>query len=259
MKVTTKVPVLCRMQGSGLIEPHECAYTGPVMEAVWKNMNRQLLKLDAGAYFYPCDAMDAYHEAVRNVEKQAGRIVRGDICLAHATPLTYLTTVAYNTFYHFHLREVQQLRDRYRRIEAKTCGHGAVGEDGFDAENDDGTLRAPGAALRQMFETPTGGERPDASAMTAQQLAEALPGMPWARERRAWAAAALEEIYAALGRDPLARRIVRAFRAYVKADGNMVLAAQLADLSKTVFYRRWPTWLARAEKVGKSCVPHGTN
>jgi len=262
-----KVPILYRHAESGLIEPVESEYSGPVMTRVWKNMNRQLLKLDAGSYFFPCDALDAYAEAVNKVEETAGRIVRGEIVLNKASPVTYLTGVAYKAYYRFHLRQVQPQRELYRRVESKTCGRGAVGEDGFDIDIFVATQGSPSKKMCGAFGVAPDVDLPVGSAMTAQQLAESLPGIPWARERHERAVAALAEIYAALERGgadggralPVGRLAAKAFRAYVMADCDMVLAARIAGVSKTDFYRKWPTWLAVAKKLGKKSVPRGTN
>jgi len=94
-------------------------------------------------------------------------------------------------------------------------------------------------------------------ALTAQQLAEALPGIPGARERRERAARMIDEICEVLGesRDARgssptgggeAREAVRAFRAYIAANGNFVEAARIARIGKNRFYAQWKNWLALA-------------
>jgi len=53
------------------------------------------------------------------------------------------------------------------------------------------------------------------------------------------------------------KKCVRAFRAYIAADGNLFAAAKIAGISKTKFYRKWPYWIATAkkswEKSGSIC------
>jgi len=80
---------------------------------------------------------------------------------------------------------------------------------------------------------------------TAQRLAEALPARCDARERRLAAALELERIYDLLLMKGH-RLAVRAFRAYVAAEGNMLLAARLAHIGKSPFYALWSCWLAAA-------------
>lgn len=257
----TIVPILYRHAESGLIEPIESAYAGRVPECVWKNVNRQLLKLDAGRYFYPLDAMDAYAEAVNKVEVAAESIACGEVVLNRASPVTYLTGVAHKTFYRFHLRKVQPLRELYRQVGRKVTGRGTVGEDGFDSDNYDATQNAPSEKMCGAFKVSPDAETVGSSAMTIQQLAESLPGLPWAQERRDRAASALEEIYAAMTgtAGDCAQSAVKAFRAYVKAECDMVQAARIAGISKTDFYRKWPAWIKFARKVGKNRTCRGTN
>jgi len=249
------IPYLYRHAETGYFEPRPCAYDGPVSLAVWKRLNRQFLKLEAGNYFYPCDGADAYAEAITRVCETAERIERGEIVLEKASADTYLTGVAFKTLCRFHLREVMPRRDVYRRVEDLTVGNGAVGEDGFDIDNYDGTKDMPDKTMTDACGEPCTESIPIGSAMTAQQLVEALPGNPSYSERRDIARALLEDLYTALG-DAVC---VSAFRAYVTAEGVFPEAARLIHVSQATYYRNWPVWIALAKNSEKKTPSQGTN
>lgn len=157
---TNTVPVLYRHKETGRFESAECAYMGPVARKVWTQVNRQFLKLNAGNYFFPCESADAYHAAVREVERVAERLADSEVKPEEASLETYLMNVGYKALYHFHSRVVVPMREESRQIEPR-----------LDAEE---------------------------KTMTTRELAEALPGEPDAVTRRREAAFLLEEIYAKL-------------------------------------------------------------
>lgn len=235
------VPVLYRHHSTGLLEPIESRYEGPISPKVWKRINREFLKLDAAGYFFPMESLDAYSEAIRVVERTAVRIAGGEIVLETSSAETYLTNAARISLHHFHLRVVSPMRAEYRRVEKKV----------FEKEESDSIKEAKNAAEGADVGAATfaaacvAGENSEPpQPMTAQQLAEALPGEPNAETRRAQAAFLLKEIC-----EKLPSEVVRAFEAYVAANGDMRYAAILAGLSQRTFYRRWPSYLKRARLV----------
>lgn len=246
------IHVLYRHAESGLIEATPSVYSGPIPEKVWKNLNRQLLKLDAGQYFYPCDAMDAYQDAVRRIAERALRLKRGEIVLEKATDVTYLTSVGYRALYRYHLRTVQPLRNVYRLVERKTVGRGAVGEDGFDIDNYDGTEDNPDKAMTDAFDEKCVESIPVGSALTARQLVETLPGVPSMNERREMAVNLLGEICENLLKKNRANQvIVDAFAAYIVSNGDLRQAAALCRVSERTFYARWPKFLKAAKGAAR--------
>ena len=250
----TKVQVLYRHHESGLIEPAVCNYKGPVPEKVWERLNRRFLKLDATRYFFPLEPMDAYQDAVAQVTEKAVRIARGEIVLRKATRETYLTSAANLAFLNFHERRVQPVREVYRRVANKTAGHGAVGEDGFDIDNYDGTQDCPDKTMTDISGELCQESVPLGTAMTAQQLAESLPGYPSLRERQEKAAVLLGEICERLLATDrkTGEEIVDVFAAYVAADGNHFAAAHLVHIGKNRWYRSWPHWLALARRAAEA-------
>ncbi len=235
------VPVLYRHPSTGLLEPIESRYEGPLSPKVWKRINREFLKLDAAGYFFPMESLDAYSEAIREVERTAERIAKREIVLETSSAETYLASTAKIAFHHFHLRVVSPMRDEYRRVEKKVLEkeeRDSIKEAKNAAEGAD----VGAATFAAACETGENAEPPQP--MTAQQLAEALPGEPNAETRRREAAFMLEEIFAKLQNDA-----VIAFRAYIAAEGNMLVAARGAKMSKSDFYRKWPGYLAMARKV----------
>lgn len=128
----TTVPVLYRHKDTGRFESAECAYYGPVARKVWASVNKQFLKLNAANYFYPCEPADAYHAAIREVERVAGEVG----VLSRASVETYLMNVGHKALCHFHCRVVAPMREEYRRVEPQ-----------LDAEDDTMTARELAEAL----------------------------------------------------------------------------------------------------------------
>lgn len=249
-----KVPVLYRHPQTGFFEPALCDYDGPVPQKVWPRLNKHFLRLQAGNYFYPLDPEEAYHEVVAYVSDKARMIRDGRLVLRKATPETYLTSTAKLAFLNFHTRKVRPVRETYRSVERRTMGRGAVGEDGFDIDNYDGTQDNPDKIMCDISDEPCHGTVPAGTALTAQQLVETLPGVPYRKEREEKATALLGEICERLLKSSdrkLAEEIVKVFAAYIVADGNHFEAAHLAHIGKNRWYANWKMWLAKArEAVG---------
>lgn len=243
---TTTVPVLYRHKETERFESVECAYRGPVARKVWASVNKQFLKLHAANYFYPCEPADAYHAAIREVERVAERLVNSDEKPVEVSVETYLMNVGYKALYHFHCRVVAPMREEYRRLEKKVL---TKEEDESLKESQNAAEGADVGAEAFAAACVEGENSEPPQPMTAQQLAEALPGEPDAVTRRREAAFLLEEIYAKLSEE-----VVRAFRAYVAAEGNLFKAAHLARMSRSEFYRKWPTYLKQARKAAMTEV-----
>jgi len=224
----------------------ETDYDGPVPLKVWKRLNKQFLKLDGGGSFYPLDGTDAYQEAVGNVCAAAEKLSRGEIALKKSDAEKYLSGVAFRALAHFCSREVLPTRDEYRAVERSLSTSEKDAETSRAHDAPEG--RDAGYAAYADAAENGAGAKPQP--LTAQQLAETLPAIPDARERRLRAALELEEIYAAL-LDAGHVRIVCAFRAFVLEDGHFPRAARRARITKTTYYREWPVWLAAARKVGE--------
>lgn len=247
----TKIAVLARHPVNEEIEPIETTYSGPIPPKVWKRLNARFLKLNAGNYFYPLDAMDAYQSAIAEVAAKADRIASGELVLVRATPETYLTSAANLALLNFHLRKVQSARNIHRRIEQTTCGTGAVGEDGFDIDNHNGAEDAPDSIMCTISGEPYEASVPTGAAMTAQQLAEALPGVPSYRERRELAQRMLGDICEAALRKsrPLGEEMTLVFAAYIVSEGNHHAAAGLIQCKRSTWFNRWKRTLSAAKTL----------
>lgn len=235
-----QIQICCRNTQSGVIEIRTVNYEGDVPPQIWRRLARRLMKLDEAGYFYPQDALDAYHAAVIAVERTAAQIARGELVLTRATPATYLTSTLRNALNHFHERQVRPLRDAYRRVEGTLRGE----EECEITARSNSVPEGSDVGAAAFAEAAEGGTDASPQPMTAQQLAEALPALPSARMRRDAAAAALEEIFAGLPPEP-----VRAFRAYLACGGNFLCAARAAHIGVNRFYRTWPVWLAAARAL----------
>lgn len=257
-----KAMFLIRNPKTGDVEKIRAAYRGNVDAKVYERVGKRFLKLDAGGYFWPLDGMDAYGEAIEQIEKMQKRLERGEVVLDTASPVTYLVNVGARSLLHFHQRQVAPVRETHRAVERHTSGRGAVGEDSFDIDNYDGTQDAPDKAMCDACGDVCEESLPAGSALTAQQLVEQLPGLPTRRERRDQAQVLLREICSALiedgvggvcakaGVEPM--RIVKAFCAYILEDGNFPKAAKRAKIGINRFYAEWPRWIAIARTVGEN-------
>ena len=208
------VPYLVRHGSTGTLERTYRRHDGGIPARVWFMLNKRVRKLDRQAYFYPLDAMDAYQETILCLERKAADKPRLD----SASMEGYLAAAMKKSLLRFHLDKVLPVRRAYRQVEDELFAKAAI-------ESCDG----------------------DDDSVSLQQLAEAMPGMPSAEERRRLAASALGDVLDALD-DP---EISRAFVAYVVADGNFVEAAHLAHIGVNRFYAMWRSWLAAARRAAE--------
>lgn len=209
-------PVLRHNQLTGLYECVESAYNGPIARKVWITVNMQFLRLNAANYFFPYTPEDAYNAAILEMERVAERFSNAEVKTETASIETYLVSVAFKAFHHFHCRVVAPMRKEYRQTELLLANQ---------EESDEET-----------------------QPMTAQQLAEELPGEPDATTRRNAARALLNEICdSLLNSTPPRMDIVEAFAAYIATNGNLRQAAALCRVPERTFYSRWPKYLATAK------------
>lgn len=240
-----KAQILYPHPQTGLIESRSYDYEGPVPEKVWKRFAKEFCKLDAARYFWPCDSIDAYQEGLKHIVETAEHIRLGEIVLERASPTTYLTRVGRTALLHYHEKKVLPVRRSYREVEKQTAGIGEIGIDSFDIDNVDLEAQDPSQMFRDMFEHDDENEF-NVPEMTAQELGELLPGVPNGETRLRLARQILDAIIAKLPKEA-----ARAFWGYLAANGNFLMAAQIVGISKTKFYRLWPTWIRMAREIGE--------
>ncbi|MBR4653019.1 MAG: hypothetical protein IKO72_06625 [Kiritimatiellae bacterium] len=212
------VPCLIRHGSTGMLEQTYHNYEGTITPKVWRMLCKHVRKLDEQGYFYPLDTMDAYQYAALCIEVKAAQMPPLD----RATTETYLISTMRKCLWRFHVNKVLPVRETYREIEDRLFAKDAL----ETCDCDDGEI------------------------LSVQQLAEALPGLPDAEERRRFAAATLMEILDAIDNP----EVSRAFTAYVVADGRFAEAARLAQISMSRFYARWKSWLTVARKAAEKVV-----
>lgn len=216
-------------------------YGGPVPPAVCERLCNRVLGLAAAGYWYPLDALDAYHETWAALESKAANLPP----LAKATQETYLNAVAEKLLLRVHERLALPVRKEYRAVEESNlrAAQSAALRLPFaaDAAEHPEGADAGYAAYAAACE---GGESGAGNGAEDRLFAEAPTPDGSAAERRRRAAARLEEILALLPDE-----IARAFRAYVAADGNMLRAAAIANVGKSRWYANWRRWLRRAREI----------
>ncbi len=214
--IKTTIPCLQRNPDNGNIEVAYSKYTGRIPPKVWFALNKRVRKLDEQGYFFPLDAMDAYHHTVAEITKRADAMPELDM----AAMETYLIGTTKKTLFQFHVRRVIPMRESYRKVEDMLYA-------------------------RDMVEKCDVGE--DGS-FSLQQIAEALPGVPSYEERRMIAQISVRELLDVL--DDF--EISRAFMAYIVADGHFAEAARLARIGVNRFYDMWKSWLAVARAAAEN-------
>lgn len=229
-------------------------YDGPVPSETCDYLAERIIGCSKNGLCYPAHPLDVYTDIWQKIEKTARCLPT----LESAAATTYLHKAVDNAIRKYFKRHIQPMRDEYRATEGNLAkaDAAAAAKAQHDAPEGKDVGYAATASAAEGYDYAKGST--SALPLTAQQLAAKLPGEAWARERRQKAAALLEEVYAAIlngvsfsgkrGRDA-ASTCVRAFRAYVAADGNMVEAAHLAHIPKASYYRKWRPWLTQARKA----------
>ena len=233
-----KITLLTRSKTTGRIRPKNVEYDGTVDEKVWNRINHLFQDKKPEEYFFPKDPMEVYNETLALVEEKARLIASGQLVLEKSTPETYLVGVALIHWLNYHIRQVQPEREAYRQLEgprrhiAEQCRieRGRTAAEGADVS---------GEALLSAIEC-TAEER-------LAPLGELRGGTPMSvRGERALnrIAELLFRIQRTKNALPVWETLLSVAAAFIVADGNMVEAAQLLGISKSTWYRKWPTWCA---------------
>lgn len=216
-------------------------YGGPVPPAVCEHLCHRVMGCAAAGCWHPLDPMDAYGELWAELQLKASNLPP----LESATPETYLCAAADKLLLRFRARRVLPLRREHRAVEdsERRAAQAAAlrlpfaADTADEPEGEDAGYAAYAAACE-------GGESGAGNGAEERLPEEAPTPDGSAAERRRRAAERLEEILA-LSPD----EIVRAFRAYVAADGNMLRAAAIAHVGKSRWYANWRRWLRRAREI----------
>ncbi len=214
--IRTTIPCLYRDPATGYLEVKYGRYEGLIPPKVWFALNKRVRKLDEEGYFFPLDAMDAYHDTVNEMEHKADEMPQ----LGQASMETYLIATIRHALFRFHIKKVVPVRDAYRRVEDRMFAVDTL--DNIESEEKNG--------------------------ISLRSLAEALPGVPSYEERRRLAQISVRELLDALDD----AEISRAFIAYIVADGRFVEAARLAQIGVNRFYAMWKSWLAAAKTAAEN-------
>jgi len=244
------IPICYRNGESGKLEITDVGYDGLLEAKTMRRVNKLFLEKAGSGYFYPLEPLDAYHDVWLELERKAAHLPE----LTKATPHTYLSGVARLLFLNWFKRKVEPARQMYRQVEDRHYGKkGAVGIDDFDIDNYDGTEATPSSRMTASTDRGENERLYEQDDLSAHGLGEHLSGDTATHMRQANAARQLEELYATL-ENAAETTCVRAFRAYVAANGNFPEAAVLAGIPKTTYYRKWPAWITAAREAGERTI-----
>lgn len=244
-----KITLLTRSKTTGRIRPKTFKCKGPVDARVWDRINFLFLDKKPEEYFFPKDAMEVYNQTLALVEAKGELIASGKLVLENSKPETYLVSVALLYWLNYHNRKVKPEREAYRQLE-KTRRHFAE-----QCQINRGRTAAEGADV--------GGEALLAAieCTTEERLAplgELRGGTPMS-VRRERAINRLAEYLFRIQRTknalPMWRTLIDVCAAYSVADCDQVKAARLLGMSKSTWYRKWPTWCAWFRAAAKERRP----
>jgi len=238
------VPVICRNHQTENLETVPCSYDGALDAKTMEMVNGLFLEKAGSGYFYPLDPMDAYHDVWAELERKAANLP----ALKKASPHTYLSSVARLMFLNWFKRHVEPARRMYRQVEDTHCGDkGAIGVDDFDIDNYDATDEAPSSRMAAATDRGEGEHLCDEDDLSATSLGELLTATLRSSAQDRHTHETLETIFASLPGN-----VVKAFRAYIAANGCFAEAAHIARIPRTTFYRRWPAWIAAARRAAEA-------
>lgn len=223
-------------------------YDGPIPTKICDYLANRIIGCAKDGFCFPALPMDVYGDIWQTLERRA----RNMPTLETAAMTTYLHRTVDNLLRKYFERNIKPRREEYRLTEGRINTAENDGGHYLDAPEGKDVGFAASAAATEGYDYDkkrTGNIQP----LTAQQLAENLANEPGAHERRQQAALVLCDIYEALRVSGYVEgdTIVRAFQAYIAADGNMVEAAHLAGIGKTKFYKSWTRWLKVAKKIAE--------
>lgn len=223
-------------------------YDGPVPAQICDYLANRIIGCAKDGFCFPALPMDVYGDIWQTLERRA----RNMPTLRTAAATTYLRRTVDNLLRKYFERNIKPRRAEYRLTEGRINATENDGRHDLDAPEGKDVGFAASAAATEGYDydkNRIGNIQP----LTAQQLAENLTDEPGARERRQKAAIVLGEIYEALRASGCAEgeTLVRAFQAYVAADGNLIEAAHLAGIGKTKFYKSWNRWLKVAKNIAE--------
>lgn len=210
MKNTKKtVPYLVRGK-SDEFEVVKAEYCGAIPVKVFGGFTRYVKSLAVRGVFFPADPLDVYQQAYSILEKRARNLPDGIM-----SEDAYLRNVARLAVLKARDRITKRMREEYRAIEgvrrpAERCG----------------------TACDQEMDSSCADE--ERVSYDANDLAEMLVAAPDAMHVRRLARNCLERTFA-----KLAPETVRAFRAWIAAEGVVMEAARLCGESRFTFHRRW--------------------
>ncbi len=207
-------PFLCRTEG-GDLEIVKARYSGAIPAKVLRRFTRHVKRLAESGALFPADPLDIYQHAFLALERRA-RNLPADV----RSPEAYLATAARLIVMKSRERITGRMRDEYRQIEGVRRPDG-LGGAGCDQELD------ASCSDEERF------------SYDANDLAEMLVAPPDPRITRALAHRCLEETFAKLPAET-----VRAFRAWIEADGVLGEAARLCEESRFAYRRKWTARVA---------------
>lgn len=233
-----KITLLVHSQTTGKIRPKTVEGNGMVEARVLDRINYLFQKMKPEEYFFPKDPMEVYNETLALVEAKARLIASGQLVLEKSKPETYLVSVALLHWRNYHRRVVQPEREAYRQLEltrrhiAERCQieRGKNAAEGADV-GDEACLSAIECTAEERL----------------APLGELRGGTPM-NVRRERALNRLAEYLYRIQRTknalPMWKTLIDVCAAYDVADCDQVKAARLLGMSKSTWYRKWPTWCA---------------
>ena len=247
-----KLQICCKNPETAEIEKIETEYDGALSAKVIKTFNRVFLKQAANGRFYPCDAMDCYHDVWLELNRKAERMEAGNTEGGD----TYMIRCMLRMLLNWQRRKVRPQREQHRqRQRLETGKFGARGVDDFDVDNwnpveEEPWIKRPGEWRESETE-----ETRDIIREKGEELAaddDTTDRFIDHEQRSREKLGRLCEMLLKHGAE--GAKIVRAFRLYVEFSGNLFAVANNMKIPKSSFYRRWERWLKFSKKIWEKRV-----